>query len=173
LPQFVGMSALQCACREADNLGAYIQENPEVTDLLFRGVDLPMMSSSHIAACIEPLLSANLPKLRRIGDHGKHLTVVAHFNLWRELQPGAVIRTQSPVLRHINDEPLEWARLWNEQVDLECIPYYLHVCRQQYRDAGLFRRSAGARLGDFSAGVSQRPWLGAHRAGPVNVRESG
>lgn len=79
---------------------------------------------------------------RKVAESGKHLALMAHFNHWRELQPepvqqavtriretGAVIRTQSPLLRHINDDPEVWARLWNEQVDLGMIPYYMFVAR--------------------------------------------
>ena len=40
-----------------------------------------------------------------------------------------MIRTQGPLLRHINDDPAVWARLWNDQVDLGCTPYYMFVAR--------------------------------------------
>ncbi len=83
-----------------------------------------------------------LALFRRVGTAGKHLAIMAHFNHWRELQPrpvreaiarvretGAEIRTQSPLLRHINDDSATWARLWSEQVDLGCIPYYMFVVR--------------------------------------------
>jgi KamA family protein len=83
-----------------------------------------------------------LDLFKRINTSGKHLAVMAHFNHWRELQPepvraaigrirhsGAEIRTQSPLLRHINDDASVWARLWDEQVDLGCIPYYMFIAR--------------------------------------------
>ncbi len=73
---------------------------------------------------------------------GKNLSVQAHFNHPRELSTeavekairrirttGAQIRTQSPVLRHINDNPDLWAVMWRRQVDLGCIPYYMFVAR--------------------------------------------
>lgn len=73
---------------------------------------------------------------------GKNLSVQAHFNHPVELSTdavrraiariratGAQIRTQSPVLRHINDKPELWARMWRRQVDLGCIPYYMFVPR--------------------------------------------
>jgi KamA family protein len=85
---------------------------------------------------------ALLDLFRRVVDGGKHLAIMAHFNHPRELEPpvvraairrlratGAEIRTQSPLLRHINDDPAAWAELWNRQVDLGCIPYYLFVAR--------------------------------------------
>jgi L-lysine 2,3-aminomutase len=42
---------------------------------------------------------------------------------------GAQIRTQSPLLKNINDNPEVWAQMWRKQVDLGCIPYYMFVAR--------------------------------------------
>ena len=83
-----------------------------------------------------------LTLFRKVGAAGKHLAFMAHFNHPRELEPqpvreaitrirqtGAQIRTQSPLLRHINDRPELWAELWNHQVDLGMIPYYMFVAR--------------------------------------------
>ncbi|MDH6310878.1 KamA family protein [Dysgonomonas sp. PFB1-18] len=73
---------------------------------------------------------------------GKNLSVQAHFNHPRELSTdavkqaikrilstGAQIRTQSPLLRNINDKPELWAEMWRKQVDLGCIPYYMFIAR--------------------------------------------
>ena len=171
-PQFVGMSELKFASREADRLVAYVKANPQVTDVLFTGGDPLIMSARHLAEYIEPLLSADLPNLRhirigtkalsywpykflsdddapellalfrKVGESGRHLALMAHFNHPRELEPepvrqaiekvrqtGAVIRTQSPLLRHINDDPELWREMWNHQVDLGCVPYYMFVAR--------------------------------------------
>ncbi|VAW34459.1 Lysine 2,3-aminomutase [hydrothermal vent metagenome] len=83
-----------------------------------------------------------LAVFRRITEAGKHLAVMAHFNHPRELEPqavkdaiqrvretGAEIRTQSPLLGRVNDQPGIWADLWNEQVDLGCVPYYMFIAR--------------------------------------------
>jgi KamA family protein len=77
-----------------------------------------------------------------INKAGKHLAFMAHFNHPIELQgkavkdaiqkilnTGAAIRTQSPVLKHINDNPSLWADMWKKQVDLGCIPYYMFIAR--------------------------------------------
>jgi len=79
---------------------------------------------------------------REVKQAGKHLAFMAHFNhpveleneevkkaIGRILETGAIIRTQSPVLRHINDSPEIWAELWARQVALNCIPYYMFVAR--------------------------------------------
>ncbi|HQF41614.1 MAG TPA: lysine 2,3-aminomutase, partial [Ignavibacteriaceae bacterium] len=73
---------------------------------------------------------------------GKHLAYMAHFNhpvelegeavekaIKRILNTGALIRTQSPVLKHINDDPKLWADMWEKQVKLGCVPYYMFVAR--------------------------------------------
>lgn len=78
----------------------------------------------------------------RVAKAGKQLAVMAHFNHWREFETpiaqeairrirrtGATIRSQSPLIRHINDDPLVWARMWREQSRLGIIPYYLFVER--------------------------------------------
>jgi L-lysine 2,3-aminomutase len=78
----------------------------------------------------------------RIVDSGRSLAVMAHFNhpvelstvavekaIRRVLSTGAQIRAQSPVLRHINDKPRVWTRMWRRQVDLGLIPYYMFVER--------------------------------------------
>ena len=67
---------------------------------------------------------------------------MAHFNhpvelstkatqaaIGRVLSAGAQIRTQSPVLNHINNKPKLWAEMWRKQVNLNCIPYYMFVAR--------------------------------------------
>ena len=41
----------------------------------------------------------------------------------------ANIRTQSPLLKHINDKSEIWSDLWRIQVDLGCIPYYMFIAR--------------------------------------------
>jgi len=73
---------------------------------------------------------------------GINLSIMAHFSHPVELETEAVknaikklrsvgvqIRTQSPVLKHINDKPELWAEMWRKQVNLNCIPYYMFVPR--------------------------------------------
>ncbi|MET0084825.1 MAG: lysine 2,3-aminomutase [Sedimenticola sp.] len=73
---------------------------------------------------------------------GKHLAIMAHYNHWRELETdiaqtairrlrdiGAEIRSQGPLLAHINDSADTWVRLWNSQIKLGVIPYYMFVER--------------------------------------------
>ena len=78
----------------------------------------------------------------KITKAGKNLAFQAHFNHPKELSTdavqqaierirntGAQIRTQSPLLRKINNHPNIWAEMWTKQVDLGLIPYYMFVAR--------------------------------------------
>jgi KamA family protein len=73
---------------------------------------------------------------------GKSLAFMAHFSHPRELEPplvaeavrriratGAVIRTQAPLIRSINDDPRIWADMWRMQMRMGMIPYYMFVER--------------------------------------------
>ncbi len=73
---------------------------------------------------------------------GKHLAVMAHYTHPAELSTdiaqralarirgaGAVVRTQSPLLRGINDRAATWAALWRAQVRHGAVPYYMFVER--------------------------------------------
>ncbi|MBK6642712.1 MAG: lysine 2,3-aminomutase [Bacteroidetes bacterium] len=83
-----------------------------------------------------------LQLFERIVRSGINLAIMAHFNHPVELSTkavqrairkiratGAQIRTQSPVLNHINADPQIWAEMWRKQVNLNCIPYYMFVPR--------------------------------------------
>ena len=83
-----------------------------------------------------------LATFQDVADKGIHLAIMAHFNHHTELLTGAVkvaikrlrqvgteIRTQSPLLAHINDDADMWAEMWRQQVQLGCIPYYMFVVR--------------------------------------------
>ncbi len=78
----------------------------------------------------------------KITKRGINLALMAHFNHPAELETdavklaitrirstGAQIRTQSPVLKHINDKPEIWSEMWRKQVNLNCIPYYMFIPR--------------------------------------------
>lgn len=79
---------------------------------------------------------------QKVQDAGIHLAFMGHFNHIAELQTdavkeairriratGAQVRTQSPIMRNINDSPEAWSEMWKEQVKQGCIPYYMFVAR--------------------------------------------
>jgi KamA family protein len=72
----------------------------------------------------------------------KSLALMAHFSHPRELEPslvteavrrirstGAVIRTQAPLIRSINDDSAIWASMWRSQTRMGMVPYYMFVER--------------------------------------------
>lgn len=78
----------------------------------------------------------------KIVKAGFHLAFMAHFNhpvelktdavkkaIQRILNTGAQIRTQSPLLKHINNHQDIWKEMWMNQVNQGCIPYYMFVTR--------------------------------------------
>jgi len=83
--------------------------------------------------------------LRLFGEvvnSGKNLDIMGHFSHPTELAPdiaqtairrirstGANVYMQSPVVRHVNDDPDTWATLWRAGVSLGCVPYYMFVER--------------------------------------------
>jgi KamA family protein len=83
-----------------------------------------------------------LELFRKVIDSGIHLSIMAHINHYREMstgafreavkrirQTGAVIRSQSPILNHVNSSSVIWERMWVDQVNLGIIPYYMFVPR--------------------------------------------
>src|SRR5690606_24524444 len=90
----------------------------------------------------DPDADALLALFERIVAAGRHLAIMAHYNHPRELSTpiaqeavrrirntGAQIRMQSPLVRHVNDDPRTWAELWQTGVKLGAIPYYMFVER--------------------------------------------
>jgi KamA family protein len=92
-------------------------------------------------------------KLLQLFSHvignGKHLALMAHFNHPVELSTpiikeaiskltgiGVTIRSQGPLLKNINNNARTWSEMWELQVHLGCIPYYMFLPRdtgaQQY-----------------------------------------
>ena len=83
-----------------------------------------------------------LELFRKVTDSGIHLSIMAHMNHYREMstaafreavkrirQTGAVIRSQSPVLNHVNSSSAIWEKMWVDQVNIGIIPYYMFVPR--------------------------------------------
>jgi KamA family protein len=97
-----------------------------------------------------------LALVRQVVASGRQLAFMAHFNHPAEVESpaaqeairalrrtGAQIRTQTPLLRNINDDPATLAQMWRLQTQLGCIPYYLFVARdtgaQRYFELPLTR----------------------------------
>jgi len=90
----------------------------------------------------DPDADATLRLFAEVTDSGRALALMAHFSHPRELEQamlaqavrrirgtGAVIRTQAPLIRSINDDPATWRAMWRTQVRQGMIPYYMFVER--------------------------------------------
>jgi L-lysine 2,3-aminomutase len=90
----------------------------------------------------DPDADDTLRLFEKVVAAGKTLAFMAHFSHPRELEPealrtavrrildtGAVIRTQAPLIRSINDDPAAWARMWRVQHAMGMVPYYMFVER--------------------------------------------
>jgi len=80
--------------------------------------------------------------IEEVRDAGRLPAIMAHFShpvelstpvveeAIRRLQDaGAVIRTQAPLIRHVNDSSTIWADMWTDQTALGLVPYYMFVER--------------------------------------------
>ncbi len=113
-----------------------------------------------------------------VTDAGRQLALMAHFSHPRELSTeiartamrrvratGAVVRCQAPLIRHVNDDADAWARLWQDEVRLGLVPYYMFV----ERDTGpkhYFEVPLARAYRIFSAAYGQVSGLGRTVRGP-------
>ena len=109
----------------------------------------------------------------------RHVAVMAHFSHPRELETplvrralerlratGAVVRSQAPLIRHVNDRADIWARMWQRQVELGVVPYYMFV----ERDTGArsyFGVPLTDALGIYGDAVRRVSGLARSARGPV------
>jgi KamA family protein len=90
----------------------------------------------------DPDADATLELFEQVAESGKTLALMAHFSHPRELEPqlaataarrirdaGAIIRTQAPLIRSINDDPETWRTMWRTQLRQGMVPYYMFVER--------------------------------------------
>jgi len=76
----------------------------------------------------DPDADDTLRLFEQVAESGRTLAFMSHFSHPRELEPGlvgeavrriraagAVIRTQAPLIRSINDNPVIWADMWRSQ----------------------------------------------------------
>ena len=184
--QFAGFQNLKFSSKEKETLFEYVNSNESITDILFTGGDPMVMKASVLKSYLDPFLKekpGNLSNIRfgtkslaywpyrflnsndsdellslfeKIVKAGYHLSIMAHFSHYIELETpavekaikriknsGASVRCQAPLIKKINDDPLVWARMWKDQVRLGAVPYYMFVERdtgsKKYFEVPLFR----------------------------------
>lgn len=109
---------------------------------------------------------------------GRHLALMAHFSHPRELSTpvaqealrriqstGAVVRCQAPLIRHVNDDAATWRDMWQSQVRLGAVPYYMFVERDT-GPRGYFEVPLARALDIFSEAYRGLSGLGRTVRGP-------
>lgn len=128
---------------------------------------------------------ATLQLFSEIVKSGKHLTIQAHFTHLREVEhpvaqeairlirmTGAQIRSQAPLIRHVNNDPVMWESMWKLQTRLGVIPYYMFV----ERDTGAreyFSVPLARALEVFNTAYSRLPGTARTVRGPSMSTSSG
>lgn len=129
---------------KTENFKAYVEAllSPELAHIRTIRIGTKALSYWPQRFVTDPDADGLMRLFERIVASGKQLAFMAHLNHWRELETsmvetaiarirgtGAMIRAQAPLLRHINDDPAVWRRLWQREVELGITPYYMFVER--------------------------------------------
>jgi KamA family protein len=90
----------------------------------------------------DPDADDTMALFEEVAETGRTLALMAHFTHPRELESemvaaavsrirsaGAVIRTQAPLIRSINDDDRTWSSMWRTQLRMGMVPYYMFVER--------------------------------------------
>ena len=90
----------------------------------------------------DPDADATLRLFQDVVKSGRALALMAHYSHPRELESavaaeairrvrdtGAVIRTQAPLIRSVNDCAATWRSMWRAQVRAGMVPYYMFIER--------------------------------------------
>jgi KamA family protein len=128
----------------AKNLAAYIEPllSPELEHIKNIRIGTKSVSYWPYKFTTDKDADDILRLFEKVTKAGKLLAVMGHYNHWKELSTevaqeavrsirstGAQIRSQSPLVKHVNDDPAVWARLWKDQVKYGIIPYYFFIER--------------------------------------------
>jgi L-lysine 2,3-aminomutase len=118
-----------------------------------------------------------------IQTKGKHLNFCAHFTHPRELEndavkqaiqrlraTGAIIRCQGPLIAGVNDTPEIWSDLWNKQIALGMVPYYMFM-EAQHNIENCFQVPWAKALEIFQAAQKHATPLARTVRGPVFMND--
>ncbi len=129
----------------------------------------------------DPDADDTLRLFEEVDTSGKTLALMAHFTHPRELEPtpvaraitrirstGAIIRTQAPLIRSINDDPECWSQMWRTQLRLGLVPYYMFVERDT-GPQGYFAVPLARAAEVYPGRLRERVRLVPHGPRPVDV----
>ncbi|MHC8339365.1 KamA family radical SAM protein [Pseudomonas sp. HLT2-19-2] len=129
----------------AEKLSKYIDpiiNDPELSHIESIRIGTKVLSYWPYKFLTDSDADAMLGLFERVVKSGRNLAFMAHFTHPRELETaaveqaiqrvlatGATIRTQSPIIRAVNDSADVWASMWRMQVRLGMLPYYMFIER--------------------------------------------
>ena len=133
----------------------------------------------------DPDADDTLRLLEQVTAAGKALAVMARFCHPRELEPplaatatarlraaSAVIRTQAPLIRTVNDHPRAWAQMWRAQLRLGMVPDTM-VLERDTGPHGYFAVPLADAVPIFQAAFSTVSGLCRTVRGPLMPMDSG
>lgn len=123
--------------------------------------------------------------LEEVVRSGRHLAIMLHISHPRELETaaarravqrllstGAVLRSQSPVVRGVNDDARIWQELWSREVRQGIVPYYMFVLRDTGPRA-FFEVPLARALEIYRGGIRQVSGLARSARGPIMSTDMG
>lgn len=109
-------------------------------------------------------------KLINIPAHFTHPKELAHAEVEKAVgrirSTGATIRTQGPLIQGVNDSPQTWTELWNRQVQLGMVPYYMFI-EADHHPSQCFRVPIARSLDIFKTALTNASTLARSVRGPV------
>ncbi|MCG8349339.1 MAG: hypothetical protein MI924_16345 [Chloroflexales bacterium] len=129
---------------KAEHLARYIEPllDPRLSSLHTIRIGTKSVAYWPYRYCSDDDATQILRLFAQVEKAGKQLAIMAHYSHPRELEPpiaveairriretGAIIRTQAPLIRGVNDASEIWADLWRSVLNKGVIPYYMFVER--------------------------------------------
>lgn len=129
---------------KTEKLALYIRAllSPDLKHIKTIRIGTKAFSFHPARIAIGPDADALLKLSEEVVKRGKHLAYMLHFSHPKEMEPaitkraiarmvetGAQLRSQSPVVNHVNNDPDAWAEMWKKQVNCGIHPYYMFVER--------------------------------------------
>ncbi|MCP4049263.1 MAG: 4Fe-4S cluster-binding domain-containing protein [bacterium] len=139
---FTGGDPLTMKASELEKFIIPLLENPELSHIQNIRIGTKALTFYPQLFLNDPDTDKLFSLLEKITSAEKHVTVMAHFSNPNELKHpdtikavkkiksyGISIRSQAPTMRNINDSADIWAEMWQLQVKLGIIPYYMFITR--------------------------------------------
>lgn len=128
--------------KSLENYLGELIDNIETTNIQTIRIGTKSLSYWPYKYTTEKDAKAILNFFEKIIRKGLNLSIMAHINSPKEQKTqvfseavrliratGAQIRSQAPILKHINDKAEDWSEMWRQQVNLNIIPYYMFIPR--------------------------------------------